>query len=126
MPFAEGTPTVKITLGGKVYEIGWTWGANRRVKERLKPEDKFEDNVAVVLWASMDKESREAITVEEIEDQIHPGNEAEVVGKFSELFKKSTPKEKPEKNGPPAPVKKPSAGNQTSKKSGQSESMISA
>lgn len=126
MPFAEGTPTITVQLGRKDYTLGWTWGAKRRVKERLRPEDPFEDNIAVVLWAAMDKESREAISVEEIEELVHPGNEAEVVEKFSELFKKSEPKEEPEKNGEPVASKPATTGNRSSKKSGRSESTISA
>lgn len=126
MGFAEGTPTVTVQLGGQSFKLGWTWGAKRRVKERLKPDDVFEDNIAVVLWASMDKETRESITVEEIEELVHPGNEAEVVGKFAELFKSSEPKEEPGKNGEPVAVKEPTTGNQSSRMSGRSESTISA
>lgn len=121
--FAEGTPTVTIQLGGKAYTLGWTWGAKRRVKDHLKPDDPFEENIAVILWASMDKEAREAISVEEIEELVHPENEAEVVGKFAELFKKSEPE--PDPNADPVAVKEPTTGNQNSKNSGRLASTIS-
>lgn len=123
--FAEGTPTVTVQLGGKSYMLGWTWAAKRRVKERLKPEDPFEDNIATVLWAAMDKESREGISVEEIEELVHSGNEAEVVGKFSELFVKSEPKEEPGKNGDPVALSTATTGNQSSKTSGRLQSTTS-
>jgi hypothetical protein len=124
MPFAEGTPTVEIMLGGKSYTLGWTWGAKRRLKERLamqgsdlKDVNAISENLPAVLWAALDNEARDSISVEGIEELVNPRNEAEVVEKISSLFAQSEPD--PEVKAEPAAVKRPTAGNSTSMKSEQ-------
>lgn len=130
MPFAEGVPTVDITLGGKPLTIGWTWGAKRRVRDHhiakyANPQDApEEENLATILWAGMDKEVRASLSVEDIEDLIHPRNEAEVAKKIRELIAKSEPDPEPEVKAEPAAVKTPTAGSSNSSKSGQLASTI--
>lgn len=129
MPFAEGVPTVQIQLGGKPYSLGWTWAAKRRLKEALEStgadltnETAVAENLAVVLWASLDKESR-SLTVEDVEEMIHAGNEVEVATKIGELFKASEPDPDPKQQ--PAAVKEPTAGRSTSTNSAPLESVTS-
>lgn len=130
--FAEGTPTVSITLGGKSYTLGWTWGAKRRVREHLTerhadPKDvTAEENLATVLWASMEEEHRKALSVEGIEDMIHAGNELNISKKIEELCLRSEPE--PDPNAQPAAVKKPTAGTERSASTSSAplESTISA
>lgn len=132
MSFAEGTPTVEIQLGGKPYTLGWTWGAKRRVRESLigrhaDPKNAGEEeNLATVLWASMEEEHRKALTVENIEDMIHADNEVEISKKIEELCLRSEPE--PDPNAQPAAVKKPTAGTErsASTSSARLESTISA
>lgn len=127
----QGVPTATISLGGKSYKLAWTWGAKRRLNERLVAAGKeltapnsIAENLPAVVWASMDEEAREKISVEQIEDLIHPGNEIEIIDKFSVLFSQSEPDPAP--NAEPAAGKKqPTAGRSASKKSGQSASTTS-
>lgn len=115
---------MSITLGGTSYTLGWNWGAKRRLRERLasqgadlKNADALAENLPAVLWASLDKETRSSLSVEDVEEMIHPGNEQEVIEKIGSLFKASEPE--PDPNAQPAAVKKPTAGNLTSRESGQ-------
>lgn len=130
MPHPEGVPTTRITLGGKSYELAWTWGAKRRVRDVLAVRGKDDTNTsaeerfALALWASMDEESRSSIKVEEVEDLIHPGNEEEVAERLNALTEKSEP-EKSEGNGKPA-TKEGTVAGPPSRTAGQSESTISA
>lgn len=118
MSFAEGTPTVEIQLGGKSYTLGWTWGAKRRVRESLTKHHAdptnagAEENLATVLWASMEEEHRKALSVEGIEDMIHADNELEISKRISELCLRSEPE--PDPNEQPAAVKQPTAGTERS------------
>jgi hypothetical protein len=127
MPFAEGTPTVEITLGGKSYTLGWTWAAKRRVREYLtakypNPETADQqEQLATAFWAGLDKESRTGLSVEDVEEMIHSGNEAELVEKMGSLFTKSEPE--PDPNVAPVAVmekeKTPTTGRSTSTNSPQ-------
>lgn len=123
MAFAEGTPTVEITLGGQPYTLGWTWGAKRRLKEKLeeqgkslKDADAITENLPAVLWASMDEDTRAALSIAAVEELINPRNEVEVVEKIGALFEKSEPD--PEVKQEPAAVTMPTAGT-NSKESGR-------
>ena len=121
MPFAEGTPTVEITLGGKSYTLGWTWAAKRRARDYFasqgKDPDKAtqEENIAVALWASLEKEARDSLSVGDIEEVINPANEEAILEKMSSLFTKSEPDPKPE----PVAAKIPTTGRSTSMSSPQ-------
>lgn len=125
--FAEGTPTTEIKLGGKSYTIGWTWGAKRRLKEVLEKQgkdlqtaDAITENLPAVLWASMDTETRDSLSISDVEEMVNPRNELEVVQKIGALFEKSEPD--PEVKQEPVAVKKPTTGTGTtsSKESGLS------
>lgn len=96
--FAEGVPTVEIQLAGKPYTLGWTLGSMRRLRERLaaqgldlKDAIAQAENLPAVVWASMDKETREAVSVDDIEEMLHTGNQDEVIEKISSLFKRPEP-----------------------------------
>jgi len=113
--FAEGTPTVEIRLGGQSYTLGWTWGAKRRLKEKLeeqgkslKDEDAITENLPAVLWASMDEDTRAALSIPAVEELINPSNEVMVVEKIGSLFTKSEPD--PEVKPEPAAATMPTAG----------------
>lgn len=125
--FVEGTPTVEITLGGKSYTLGWNWGAKRRLKEKLAERGRelsdaaaISENLPAVVWASMDKETRDSVSVEDIEELINPRNEVEVVEKIGSLFTQSEPDVKTN----PAAVKEPTAGKSTLTNSSQLASTI--
>lgn len=120
MSFAEGVPTVEIQLGGKSYTLGWTWAAKRRLKEsgiNLSDQAVIAENLATVLWVSLEKDSRNDLSVEDIEEMIHSGNEVEVATRIGELFKVSEPD--PDVKQEPAAVTEPTAGRSTSMISGQ-------
>lgn len=113
--FAEGVPTVGIRLGGQGYDLAWTNGAKRRYNDWLtshgidpKATDTLAMNMGVVIWASMDKDARTSLSVEDVEEMIHPGNEGEIVERFGALFTKSEPD--PDPNVQPGAVKKPTPG----------------
>lgn len=127
MSFAEGTPTVEITLGGKSYTIGYSWGGKRRAREYLTRQGadpakaNEEEYLSTLLWACMDKESRSSLTVEDVEDMIHPGNEVEIGEKLKQLIVRGEPDEEPEGKTRPEAVKVPTSGTPSSR-SGQLQS----
>lgn len=102
MPFAEGTPTVEVTLD-KARTLGFTMGAMRRIKARLGTlampaledgtinQDKAVEWIPVVVWACLDAEGRAQLTVEQVEDLIHPGNVKATSRAVVELFNASAP-----------------------------------
>lgn len=108
--FPEGTPTAVVSLGGKDRTLGFTIGAMRRIKEaggKLQIDD-GEDSDDVIyavplwVWACMDKEDREELSVEDVEDRMHPGNMEEISAAVTRLFLSSRP-EGAEGNGAKAP-----------------------
>jgi hypothetical protein len=108
--FPEGTPTTVVSLGGKDRTLGFTIGAMRRIKEAggsltiSEGEDSADFIYAVPLWvwACMDKEDREELSVEDVEDRMHPGNMEEISAAVTQLFLSSRP-EGAEGNAPKAP-----------------------
>lgn len=116
MPFAEGTPTVEVRLDGESYTLGWTWAAKRRVRDHLKALGQEsvhgEEHLSTVVWASMDKESRESLTVEDIEEKINPRNEAEIAEKIRQLIMVSEPEE-PKPKTEPGAVTQPTPGSRS-------------
>lgn len=130
--FAEGTPTVQIQLGVKSYTLGWTWGAKRRARETILSRHADPQNVdqseaiAAAVWASMEKEKRAELSVEDVEEMIHPGNELEVMEKINQIIKSSEPEPDTSGKTVPAAAKMPTAGKSASMNSVQSESTISA
>lgn len=130
MSFAEGTPTVMVTLGGKDYTLGWTWGSKRRLKEWTKANgvdaqsaQAMGESLPAMLWASMDKPDREALSVEDVQELINPRNEIAIAETIGEMFKVSEPE--PDIKADPVAATKPTTGNSTSMNLGHSESTIS-
>lgn len=128
MPFAEGTPTAQVTLGGKIYTLGWTWGAKRRLREFLATKGTtlndaraIEENLPAVVWAGLDKDQREKVSIEDVEEMFNPTNESEIAERIGSLFKVSEPDVKTE----PVAATVPTTGTSTSSRSVQSESTIS-
>ena len=132
MPFAEGTPTESVTLGGRTYALGYTLGAMKRAKELGVLTVDMTDDTAFILslpeyvWSCLDTEGRNDLSVDAIRELMNPLNAKAVAQSMIELFKKSLPKGEPDPNAKPAAVKEPTAGNQsTSINSGQLASATS-
>lgn len=132
MSFAEGTPTVNVTLGGKSYTLGWTWGSKRRLKEWLAAHgvdgtspQAVGQNLPAMLWASMDEPDRSSVSVSDVEELLNPRNEGEIADAIASLFKASEPDPKPDPKTAPAAAKIPTAGNSTSMNLEHLESTIS-
>lgn len=133
MGFAEGTPTVTITLD-KPRTLGFTLGAMRRCRELGVLKLDVQDETAFMLalpeyvWSCLPEQDRGELTVESIGEMINPLNMADIAEAVGELWASSVPKGNPEKNAPPAAAKSPTAGkkkNSISTGSGQSASTIS-
>lgn len=137
--FPEGTPTTRLTLGGRSHELGFNWGAKKRVRDYLLSQGKSatttheEDYLAAAVWASMDKETRGTLTVDDVLEMIGPQNEQEIAGKIKQLIGAAEPEkdaeeetegELEEKNSQPVAVKAPTTGESQSKSAGQLASTI--
>lgn len=98
MSFAEGTPTVRIRLAGVEYDLGFTLGAMRRVREQLgslelaDSPDAMLQALPAYIWACMDAEARATLSAEQVEELIHPGNMQHLSDQVGELFQASMPK----------------------------------
>ena len=125
MPFAEGTPTATVRLGGKSYELGFTLGAMKRAKELGVLTLDTSDQSAMMLalpeyvWSCLTEEDRRDLTVAQINELINPSNVAKIAEAVGELFRASLPAESASGNAEPAAVKEPTAGTRTSSNSGQ-------
>lgn len=123
--FAEGTPTVDVTLGGKTYTIGYSWGAKRRARQELirrgNDADRAheEEYLSTLLWACLGKEDRSLLSVEDIEDMIHPGNESEIGKQLKQLIVRGEPDEEPEGNARPAAANRETTAGTSSTESGR-------
>lgn len=121
MPFIEGTPTVEIALD-KPRQLGFTMGAMRRIKERLGtldmpvaengkiPLDKALGLVPVWIWACLDAPDRAEVSVEQLEDMLHPGNLEKISDQITALFKAATPETSTEAGPTPAGPKLAATG----------------
>jgi len=93
--FATGTPTVTVELD-KPRTLGFTLGAMRRVQDHLGA-DAFsgeQDQIRALptyVWACLSAADREELSVEAIEDLIHPGNMKAVSDAIGDLFQRSNP-----------------------------------
>lgn len=124
---------VNVTLGGKSYTLGWTWGSKRRLKEYFTAHgidgnspSAVGENLPAVLWASMDKADRESLSMEDVEELLNPQNELEIATSLGGLFKASEP-DSDVKAEPAAAKERPlTAGKSTSISSMPSASTISA
>jgi hypothetical protein len=131
MPFAEGTPTVDITLDGKDYTLGYTLGAIGRARELGVEKIDVTDSIAFMLalpsfvWVCLDESGREELSVKQIAELVNPLNVGTVAEKIGELWNASVPEPDPNVQ-PPAEMTKPTGGNSTSKISGQLAATISA
>lgn len=102
MPFIEGIPTVVLQLD-KARTLGFTMGAMRRIKERLGtlelpmdekgkiPLDRAIEIMPTYIWACMDTPDRAEISVEQLEDMMHPGNLQAITEAVTALFQRSNP-----------------------------------
>lgn len=98
--FAEGTPIVTIQLDAP-RELGFTLGALRRVREKLgtlevdleKPEGSMA--LPTYIWACLPAADRKDLSIEQIEDMIHPGNMGAIAEALGRLFRASSPEPKP-------------------------------
>lgn len=113
MPYAEGTPTVEVTLGGRPYTVGYTWGVKRRIREKLQEKGldaagNQEEYLAITLWSGLDAEARATLSVEDVEELISPTNEQVIVLKLQELIVRSEPE--PDPNAVPSAAKTPTEG----------------
>lgn len=131
MPFSEGTPSVSVTLAGKLWQLGYTLGAMKRAKDLGVLDVDMTDNTAFILalpefvWACLDESGRTELSVEAIRELLNPLNAKEITRAMVDLFEASLPKRDPDPNADPAAVKEPTAGLQTSSSSGQLEYSIS-
>jgi hypothetical protein len=123
--FAEGTPTVSVSLGGKSYTLGWTWAAKRRVRDYLTSIGKDgagvheEEYLSAVLWASMEKDARTDLSVDDVAELINPSNETEIAEKIRRLCIASEPESDPNVEPAAAKMEEPTAGRSLSSSAGQ-------
>lgn len=115
--FAEGTPTVEVTLAGKAYTLGFTIGAMRRAQELGVLNINVEDGTAFMLampayvWSCLTEDARRELSVSDIEELINPTNVRPVVEAVGKLFRASMPEEEGASgNASPAAVETPTAG----------------
>lgn len=97
MAFAEGVPTVTVTLD-QPRELGFTLGAMRRIREKLgsleldlSDEQKQLQSIPTLVWACMDADARAVLSVEDVEEMIHPGNLGPISDAIHELLERSQP-----------------------------------
>lgn len=111
--FAEGMPTATVHLD-KPREIGFTMGALRRVKEKLGHLNFALDAeeaglvLPVWVWACLPRSARAELSIEAVEDLIHPGNMGAIGDAIALLFKASTPDET---TNPTQAAEQPAAAN---------------
>jgi hypothetical protein len=99
MSFPTGTPTVEVDLDGP-RTLGFTLGAMRRIKEATgtlevdenATEETMLQTLPVYVWACMGAEDRADLSIEAIEDMIHPMNMVAINGAVTALFQLSVPK----------------------------------
>jgi hypothetical protein len=109
MSFAEGTQTATITLNGQRHTLGFTLGAMRRIKERLgtlemgESEEEQIQAIPAYVWSCMTAADRESLSVEDIEESIHPHNLTAISDAIAALFEASQPEGEAGKADPVPP-----------------------
>lgn len=94
--FGEGIPTVMVKLD-RERPLAFTLGALRRVREKLGnldiDLDRPESMVALptYIWACLSAVGRKELSVEQVEDLIHPGNMGAISDALTKLFQASQP-----------------------------------
>lgn len=96
----QNVPTVEITLAGdRPRRIAFTLGAMRRIKTvtgHSVGDDAIQlaEIIGAYIWAMLVKEDRKDVTVEDIEDMIHPGNLDEIIAAFNAVVSQGVPEGK--------------------------------
>lgn len=109
MPFLEGIPTVVVQLD-KPRTLGFTLGSMRRIQEVLGTLEYRVDAAADMLavptyvWACMDAEGRAELSIEQVEEMIHPGNLKAMSEACTTLFHASSPEAKEGADQTPGPT----------------------
>jgi hypothetical protein len=121
---AAGVPTASIVLDKKRTMAG-TLGAIRRIQEHTSDDLVREDgsineqagldNLSIMVWCLLTKESREELDVEDVEDLIHPGNIEEVGEACERLMKPWLAAAGAEGNGEQPATRKPAQARTRSK-----------
>jgi hypothetical protein len=94
--FALGVPTTTIELD-KPRVLGFTMGSMKRAQDLGVLNVNAEDPTAMMLalpefvWACLDEEGREELSVEAIRELMSPHNMLSIAEKMSNLFKASVP-----------------------------------
>lgn len=87
----EAVPTVEVVLAGKPRKLAFTLGAMRRIKQATGHDidaaesQKIVEVLGAYIWAMMGKEDRKELSVEDVEDCLHPGNLEEITSVFNQL-----------------------------------------
>lgn len=116
---AAGVPTATIVLDQE-RQIAFTLGTMRRIREVTgasvedmekiaDDEGAMLDNMAAYIWAMLVPADRKDLTVEDVEDLLHPGNLEQVKKAFTDLTLDITTGKGAEGNAK-APAKKPAKG----------------
>lgn len=90
MSLPEHVPTAVVNLD-KPRRVAFTLGAMRRIKEATgfaiddEAPRRTTDVLGAYIWAMLVKEDREGLTVEDVEDMLHPGNLEEITNVFHKL-----------------------------------------
>lgn len=120
MAFLEGVPTVEIRLD-KTRQLGFTMGAMKRIRDVAGtlelpivdgkiPLDKALELMPVYIWACLDAQDRDEVSVEQLLEFLHPGNMAEISDAIVRLFKRSNPEASADADPIPAGPRLEAAG----------------
>ena len=98
MKLPENVPTVVIELD-RPRTMAFTLGAMRRIKQVTghalddeKPDgERLIDVIGAYIWAVLIEEDRKDLTVENVEDLLHPGNLDAATQAFNALVTGGTP-----------------------------------
>lgn len=109
MSLPVNVPVAEIMLGGSPRKIAFTLGAMRRIKEVTghgideETDQRTVDVLGAYIWAMLVKEDRKGLTVEDVEDMLHPGNLESITEVFNKLVTASTGDAEGKANGAGSP-----------------------